>query len=212
MSDDPVLLDPAAAPDGSPKRRQVLDAARELFLARGYGAVSMDAVAQRAGVSKATLYAHFLSKDDLFATMMGECSVVDMISERLLASPPVDLRAALTAIGQMVLSFLLQEQTIAMFRIAIAESGRFPQLGRAFYAQGPLRGIERLRRWIAQQQAAGHVRADADPEVAAQQFADLLRGPLFMRATLALPSPPTEAEVDRAVAAAVETWLRAYGA
>ncbi len=43
----------------SPKRQLVLDAAASLFMAHGYGAVSMDAVARAAGVSKATLYAYF---------------------------------------------------------------------------------------------------------------------------------------------------------
>ena len=63
-----VLGDCAA--DGSPKRRQIVDAAQALFLAHGYGAVSMDAVARTAGVSKATLYAYFDSKDQLFATIV----------------------------------------------------------------------------------------------------------------------------------------------
>ena len=52
--------------------RLVLDAATALFMAQGYGAVSMDAIARAAGVSKATLYAHFSSKDQLFATIIGE--------------------------------------------------------------------------------------------------------------------------------------------
>ena len=56
----------------SPKRRAILNAATELFAARGYGAVSMDAIARAADVSKATLYAHFESKDRLFATIVQD--------------------------------------------------------------------------------------------------------------------------------------------
>jgi TetR/AcrR family transcriptional repressor of mexJK operon len=212
MSDESLLLEQPAAPDGSPKRRQVLDAARELFLARGYGAVSMDAVAQRAGVSKATLYAHFASKDDLFATMMGECSLADTVEEHLFPQPATDLRAALEAIGQAALRFVMREQTLAVLRIAIAESARFPELGRAFFARGPQRTQERLREWLAYQQSAGLVRRDADLEAAAEQFGALLRGGLLLRAALALPPPPTEADIDRTVAAAVATWLRAFAA
>src|SRR5271157_6368560 len=56
----------------SPKHQLVLDAAATLFMAHGYGAISMDAIARAAGVSKATLYAHFSSKDLLFATIVRE--------------------------------------------------------------------------------------------------------------------------------------------
>ncbi len=66
-----VTLDPRTESD-SPKRHAVLDAAATLFMAQGYGAVSMDSIAREAGVSKATLYAHFTSKDRLFATIITE--------------------------------------------------------------------------------------------------------------------------------------------
>lgn len=213
MSDRPFVLDAPAAEDGSPKRRLILDAARELFLAHGYGAVSMDTVARRAGVSKATLYAHFTSKDELFATMMDQCTLPDMVEERLFLLATDDLHAALTAIGRVALQFLLHEERLAVYRIAVAESARFPELGRAFYSRGPQRSLERLQEWLTEQQAAGRVRADADLEMAAHQFGALImRAGLFMRATLALPPPPTEAEIDRTVAAAVDTWLRAFAA
>ncbi len=202
----------ASRPDASPKRQLVLEAARALFLAHGYGAVSMDAVAHRAGVSKATLYAHFQSKDALFATMMDGCSLSDMVEERLFTLTPADLPASLGAIGQTVLRFMLRPETLAVYRIAVAESGRFPELGRAFFTSGPQRFLDRLSAWLEQQQQAGRVRRTADPRVAAQQFAALLRSGIFLRTTLALPPPPTAAEIDATVAAAVETWLRAYAA
>jgi AcrR family transcriptional regulator len=171
----------------------------------------MDAVARRAAVSKATLYAHFASKDALFAIMMGECTVAQMLGENLAARPCTDLRATLEALGRQVTRFLLAEERLAVFRIAIAESARFPELGQAFYRSGPLPALQRMRDWLAVQQAAGLVR-DADLDVAAQQLFALVRSSLFLRASLALPPPPTEAEIDASVAAAVDTWLRAYAA
>ena len=69
-----------------------------------------------------------------------------------------------------------------------------------------------MRRWVVAQQAAGRVRADADPHAAAAQFAALLRSDLFLRAALDVPPPPTEAEIERTVVAAVDSWLRAYAA
>jgi TetR/AcrR family transcriptional repressor of mexJK operon len=111
-----------------------------------------------------------------------------------------------------VLRFMMRPETLAIYRIAVAESGRFPELGQTFHARGPQRFLDRLTEWLTQQQRAGLIRPAADPCVAAQQFAALLRSGLFLRTTLALPPPPTEAEIDGTVTAAVETWLRAYAA
>ena len=59
---------------GSAKVDSVLTAARELFVETGYASTSVDAIAERAGVSKATIYAHFASKEVLFAdSMMALC-------------------------------------------------------------------------------------------------------------------------------------------
>src|SRR6185312_14690775 len=60
----------------SPRRKVVLilEAARALFLEVGYGATSVDAIARAAGVSKATLYGHFPSKEALFeAVVVAQC-------------------------------------------------------------------------------------------------------------------------------------------
>jgi AcrR family transcriptional regulator len=206
---DTVTIEPAEI-STSPKRRQVVDAARQLFLAHGYGAVSMDAVARAANVSKATLYAHFVSKDQLFASIVSERLLIDGPDDALLAEDVPDPRAALLAVGQAVLRFMLNERTLAIYRIAIAESARFPELGRAFFESGPQKFCDRVRAWLAARQAEGSVRP-ADVTVAANQFMALLRSGVFLRASLALPPPPTEAEIDATVRHAVDTWLRAFG-
>jgi AcrR family transcriptional regulator len=57
-------------PKGKDNSTLIIDAASRLFLEHGYAATSMDVVAQQAGVSKATVYALFESKDNLFAAMI----------------------------------------------------------------------------------------------------------------------------------------------
>src|ERR1700678_3279294 len=94
---------PASPNDASPKRRQVIDAATELFLAKGYGAVSMDAVARAADVSKATLYAHFASKDALFATIIRDACCPDAVDEASFYSDPDDVGGTLRLIGRRFL-------------------------------------------------------------------------------------------------------------
>ena len=204
------IIERETVTEGSPKRRQVVDAAERLFLSEGYGAVSMDAVARTAGVSKATLYAYFASKDQLFATIVGERSLSHVFDDHGLPPDGVDIRAALLEVGERVLRFMLHERTLRIYRIAVAESARFPELGRAFYENGPGRTCARFREWLSHRHAMGSV-ATPDPSVATHHFMSMLRGSVFLRATLGAPPPPTEAEIMATVTAAVEAWLRAYG-
>ncbi len=60
----------AAANDGSAKRRQIMDGARQVFLSAGFDGASMNDIARAAGVSKGTLYAYFNSKDELFEAII----------------------------------------------------------------------------------------------------------------------------------------------
>ncbi len=194
----------------SPKRRQIAQAAEALFLAHGYGAVSMDAVARQAGVSKATLYAHFASKDVLFAGIVCDKGDDNPLEESLFPDSVPDLRAALLAIGQRLLRYLLRQRTLAIVRIAIAESARFPELGLAFYTNGPQRSCDRFGAWLATLSAQGLVHTP-DPLAATHQFTALLRSDVFLRASLGVPPPPGDDEINATVTSAVETWLRAFG-
>jgi AcrR family transcriptional regulator len=54
------------------RRRQLLDAALEVFVARGYHAAAMDEIAERAGVSKPVLYQHFPGKQELYLALLDE--------------------------------------------------------------------------------------------------------------------------------------------
>ena len=194
----------------TPKRRAMIDAAEQLFLAHGYGNTSMDAVARLAGVSKATLYAHFTSKDLLFATIVGERGISQEFEDGDFPTDPGDPRACLVRIGHRCLEYVMRPRTLAIYRIAVAESARFPELGRAFHENGPARTHRRFAEWIRILRDRGLVVAD-DLDLAAVQFFALLRGLTFLRATLALAPQPTEAEIADNVTDAVETWLRAYG-
>jgi TetR/AcrR family transcriptional repressor of mexJK operon len=194
----------------SPKRKVILEAATELFMAHGYGAVSMDAIARAAGVSKATLYAYFTSKDQLFATIIREACLQSVSPHDPLPADATDVRAALLAFGGRLLRFLLEPRSLAIHRVVIAESVRFPELGTAFYDSGPA-AIHRLfSEWLAEQAAAGRL-AVPDPITAADQFLSLLKTRPFLRASLGLP-PPTDAEVEAVVTSAVATFLKAYTA
>src|SRR5436190_22223234 len=114
------------------KAESILAAAKRSFLAAGFGAVSMDAIAREAGVSKATVYAHFAGKEELFGAMIGrEC---ERYFARFSAGEldPRDVRASLTVLGRRYLELLLSSGSIALLRIILGEVTRFPVLGEVF--------------------------------------------------------------------------------
>jgi TetR/AcrR family transcriptional repressor of mexJK operon len=208
----PALAPSTAIHDLSPKRHAIVEAAAMLFMAHGYGSVSMDAIAREAGVSKATLYAHFASKDRLFATIVGgKCARVALDESTFPDTDTGDVRVALTAIGLRLLRFLLAPETQAILRIVIAESVRFPELGAAFIEAGPVQFIAHLRDWLMGQDRAGRLSVP-DATVAADQFGALLRPMLFLRTLAGVPPTPSEDEITVTVADAVTTFLRAYAA
>lgn len=194
----------------SPKRKAVLDAAASLFMAQGYGAVSMDAIARAAGVSKATLYAYFASKDQLFATIINEACDEKIALGQLLPTELTDLRAAMAAFGSRLLRFFLEDRALAIHRVVIGESVRFPELGRAFYDNGPAALYRTFGAWLTEQATAGRLSV-GDPSMAAEQFIGMVRGSVFLRASLGL-TRPTDDEINATVDAAVATFLKAYAA
>lgn len=205
------LLQEAPREADSPKCQAILDAAGDLFVSQGYGAVSMDAIARAASVSKATLYAYFASKDVLFANIIRGACKENVTAGNFLPDAEMDIGGALADLGGRMLRFLLEPRPLAIYRVVIAESGRFPELGRAFYDSGP--GLFRtvFADWLREQDAVGRLRVE-DPILAADQFISMLRGSLYMRATLGLAAPPWDAEIDATAASAAAMFVRAYAA
>src|SRR5690606_27828391 len=120
----------------SPKRAAIIAAATDLFTRSGYGAVSMDAIAAKAGVSKRTVYSHFPGKDVLFAAVMTRhCGVV--AGDAWTMDPEIEPRQMLIDRGRRFLRLITARESVALFRTVTAEAERFPELGRAFFETGP---------------------------------------------------------------------------
>jgi TetR/AcrR family transcriptional regulator, mexJK operon transcriptional repressor len=124
------------------KRVALLDAAQVVFLTEGYAGTSMQAVACRAGVSKMTLYRHFEDKELLFLAMFFEQCMRSR--DRAPAAPAKDVAEATAALEEFARGFcraFTDPGALALFRMLIGETGRFPELGRTFYDHGPRQEI-----------------------------------------------------------------------
>lgn len=192
------------------KRQAILDAATEIFLARGFAGASMDAVAEAAGVSKVTVYAHFADKDDLFSAMIrARCEAYNR-PERFAVYGDLAPRAALVEMGRSFLALLLDPEVLRLYRVISAEAASRPKVAELFYAAGPERAIELFTDYFRRAIARGHF-AKADPEAIADDFLALLKGKLHFRATLNLGPRPRRAQIDAHVEHAVDVTLRAHG-
>src|SRR5260370_5634147 len=78
------------------KAETILAAAERAFLASGFGAVTMDAIAREAGVSKATVYAHFIGKEALFGAVIPHVSARRYDGLSIEAPDPRDIAASTT--------------------------------------------------------------------------------------------------------------------
>ena len=171
----------------------------------------MDAVARTARVSKATVYAHFRSKSDLFAAIVAQVAgrLTGEIHSVMEARLP--LRQALMRIGTEFLEVLVDPERVRIFRMMVAETDRFPELGRVFYRAGPLVMQDCLASFLAEAAAEGKLVIE-DSGLAARQLLSLIKSDLHLRCLFDSGTRPSSAECERQVAAAVETFLKAYGA
>ena len=199
----------AASRRPADKVQQILQAAREEFLRHGYGAASMDAVALGAKVSKATLYVYFRSKRDLFAAIIKQERGRYGIDLMAVDVGRETIKAKLTRCGCDIVDFLVSPETVASYRMVVAEAGRFPELGQVFYDAGPERLLDHLEEFIAGAMDAGYLRRD-QPRVAAEQFLGLVRGNLQLCALLGISERLSRERIDRVVSAGVDTFYRAF--
>jgi TetR/AcrR family transcriptional regulator, mexJK operon transcriptional repressor len=191
------------------KAESILAAAKRTFLAAGFGAVSMDTIAREAGVSKATVYAHFAGKEELFGAVIGRECELYFASFSAGELDPRDVRASLTALGRRFLELLLSPDSIALYRIILGEVRRFPGLGEVFWRAGPERQRAQIESFLQNAIATGTL-APADTRLAAEQFVSLVRGDIQLRHVLRLESDADRRVVSAAVEDAVATFLRAF--
>jgi len=199
-----------AGRDGGAKRRQIMDGARTVFLSAGFDGASMNDVTRAAGVSKGTLYAYFNSKDELFEAIIR--AEYGQTAEKLCAfKREGDPRAMLTDFGIRLIKRLTEPSHMALARVVIAAAEKFPNIGRTFFESGPLYGATRLAAELAALDRAGALKIP-NAERAAWQFVDLCQSYVYKRALFRVVESVTPEEIEEAVAAGVEVFLKAYGA
>ncbi len=196
-------------PKDEDKRRAILKAAGKLFMKRGMAGTTMDEIANKADVSKLTVYNHYGSKEELFeAVIRSKCEghTGDQIFDNLTGKNPDE---ELYGIGMAFIGLVYSSDAIALHRIIMSEGQKSPEIGRLFYAGGPESLFSRFAKYLEKVEKQCSYRFP-DKRDAAGRFFCLFKGELHMRALLNIPPQPTKKELKKMAKGSVEFFLNAF--
>ncbi|WP_280332426.1 TetR/AcrR family transcriptional regulator [Nocardia wallacei] len=187
---------------------ELLAVAREVFLERGFAGTTMDEIASRAGVSKASLYREHPSKAGLFAAVVAHWTTAGREALRpALAklAAAEDIRAELIIWARTLSTGVLSPPVVEMRRLVTAEAGRQPEVAANYLRQSWNRNIDGLAATLRTLDSRGLLRVP-DPGAAAEQLTWLVLGaPLNARMLDATATTTDTADK------AIDLFLTAYG-
>jgi len=159
------------------KKTKIIEAALDIFLHRGYAMTSMDAIACRAAVSKSTLYAHFSNKRAIFGAVVS-LGVAPFAGGLSIPERIDDLRLCLKNLANSYCAMICTPDSLAMYRVVLAESPKQPEIGSIFYNAGiadARRSITNLFRSLSHRDLL-YFQSDDEPEIASDLFLSMLAG------------------------------------
>ncbi|SFX50948.1 TetR/AcrR family transcriptional regulator [Marinospirillum alkaliphilum] len=190
------------------KRQQIILAASEAFLQKGYQNSSMEAIAAQAGVAKQTLYNHFGNKDALFFAVVNQMCAVEDDHLRSNEITSKNVEAVLQQYARRKLADLTSAENTAMFRMMVSEAIRFPNLGQFFFQAGMEKDRQLLVDFLTRQHEAGNLQVD-DPEQAALFFQGALNA-YFRPKFIMTGEAPSEAAIQQHIDYCIAKFLQLY--
>lgn len=192
------------------KFKLVLDTARSVFLKHGYDRASMDMIAQEAGVSKATVYAYFETKQQLLVMLVQEeCKAMGPAVLDALTSPILDIEAALKTIARNFTSVFLNNHGLDFYRLMISSVNQFPEVAAIFMEAGPDQHRAEIADFFNKAMQQGLLRIN-DVDLAVKQFLGLVAADLPLIWVLAIQAPPPE-QYEEIINSGVRIFLTSYG-
>jgi TetR/AcrR family transcriptional repressor of mexJK operon len=196
-------------------RAAVVEAARTLFLRRGYAGTTMAEIAAAAGLTKRTLYNNYPGKDALFTQIVVETiAFADAFARGLREEfaggvTAANLPAALDDLGRRLALGIVRPEVIALRRLLIGEARAFPALATEYFDRAPGQVLGALASGFRHLGRIGLLRV-TDPRRAAAQFAYLVAGEPLDRAVLVGAIPP-RARIIAGARDGVRTFMARYG-
>lgn len=190
-------------------RSRILGAAMDAFMERGYGGTSTLEIATRARVSKREVYAEFGSKQAMLVECIG-WGVQRM--RQPLALPPAhdrqSLIATLAGFGANFLNVVLGKPVVALYRLALAEVERSPEIGQTLDNAGRGGARKAFAEMLAKAQGSGLI--GGDPETVTARYFSLLTGDWFLRMLMGVIAAPSAQEIEARAQATAEAMLTLF--
>lgn len=189
-------------------KQKILKAALSAFKKKGYSSTSMDMIRDESGVSKATLYNYFPSKEELFLDVM----MFEM--EQQHGAPAFDLfekhelTVALKILAKQMITVAYSKNIIATRRMLVANASH-KNLGQLCYEKGPKRG-EHMMCDVFQKAMDDGILMKAEPRVVEAHFRALVDSEFSQIFTFSLENKITEEWIEAATERAVDVLMRAY--
>lgn len=190
------------------KRTAILDAALECFLESGFAGSSLDRIARSAGVSTATLYRHFPTKDELLAQII-ERPFLEGVPTWLDQLPPGNPAAVLPDIADNYAAMILTPYFHPLVRVIVAEALRVPEMGHALEQRGHGPFLAAVTQYFKREHELGTMTVP-DAGLAAEQFLGMISAVVFWPRLLNDQRRPSAAKIQRTCNEAVATCLARY--
>jgi AcrR family transcriptional regulator len=195
--------------DETPARTRILDAAFSAFMESGYAETSTLEIATRARVSKRELYALVGSKEKMLAACISErAKRLQLPADVPLPHDRETLSRVLVTFGTQLLREITDPTVVAVFRLAIAEAVRAPEVAQALNSIGVAPSRAALREIVTRARSTGLL--GGEPHVMAEQFAGLVWGSLMTGLLLGVAERPSPREIARRAAEAAAAFLQLY--
>lgn len=188
-------------------RTAILHAATDLFLDVGYDRTSLAQVADRAGVSKATLFKQFPTKAELFTAMVLDAG--DAAHPDFTMPSSGDFHGGLVSIGVAYAEVLHLPRMTDLIRAVITESARFPELRDQAFDFGTLAVLRALRSFLEVANARGDAMVE-DLDGAAAQFLGMIATVVFWPRLVHVGWSLTDEEIRHTVYEAATTMAARY--
>lgn len=149
------------------RRKALLQAALDEFYEKGLTAARADDIAERAGLSKGTLYVYFKSKEDLFKALIENLTTPKLALLENIVRETTSIETSLNRFSQLIPAIVRYSDMPKLMKILIGESQQFPDIVRLYRTNVLERVLGLLARMIKMAQERGEIRVE-DPAIAAR--------------------------------------------
>lgn len=196
---------------GIARRKALLEAAEALFIEQGYESTSLTDLIERAGGSRATLYAHFGDKEGLFRAVLDERNRRMMSGlSKVESADPGDPKEDLLAFARQFIHTLMEDSSASLLRVLVAEGTRVPDIAWVFLHAGPETTVARVALYLERLKRAGTLDIE-DPSTSARVFLGMVTGNLTLKRLIQPDLQMDQDELDQYVEQAVDLFLNGAG-